>query len=177
MTSFDEDGGDDVSSFDSSADVMIGLVAVVLLAVLMVIPLADFAHTRNLVQEQTVEALTHAGKLTVAGRDAHVFLAMPDRLVLPGSAGREDAIHVDDILDDAGLQARIAKLRRDNAVPVLIVTERGQESAFLVETVLNRLGVPALSRIFLDSSCGYLANDARPASCVQETVLASSDGS
>jgi len=153
-----------LSAFDPGSDVMIGLVAVVLLSVLMLVPLADVAHRHDRTQDRVTGMLERAHDLTLDGQRARVFIAEPDRVVLSGARPR--TVDVDDILNDEGLQEEIAGIFQDESVPVLIITERGQESAFLLETMFHRAGFTDVARIFVDRWCGYLKSPDLLASCL-----------
>lgn len=149
---------------DAGADVMIGLVAVMLCAVMALVPLLNLAGDGHLSQLMITEALGRETEAMVGDHAARVFVASEQGVSLP-----EEGMFVllDALLDDRRLPSEVERTLNSGERPLLLITERGQEAAFLLEGIFSRAGGGQLSRVFLDSSCGYLKAGADREACAQ----------
>ncbi|MEM8837989.1 MAG: hypothetical protein AAGE89_07840 [Pseudomonadota bacterium] len=157
---------DTFDGFDPSVDILVGLVAVVLLATILFLPLADLSERRATTARAVSETLTQDLNLTFEGNPTALFLASADGIeILPR---RDDAppIGLDDILDANVLVARLNDARESQEHPVIFIGERGQEAVFLMERLLERAALERFSRIYLDESCDYLSDTFKPSGCV-----------
>ncbi|MEI2384492.1 hypothetical protein [Breoghania sp. JC706] len=149
--------------FDPGIDILVGLTAVVLMSVIVLLPLANLAQSRNSeiamvidrLMRQEAEGGAHAARLLiVAGRDGATV-----------SGPRPVFVPLDAILDDPLLRARIAAADPEGGVPVLFIEESGQEAAFVLETLFSRAGLASIARVYLDGACGFFRPGHMPARC------------
>ncbi len=156
--------------FDPSVDVLVGLIAIVLLATMLFLSIVDFSKKRETLIKSTEQAIGRNNNLRHNGQPTQVFIARNDALHLIGT--EKTQVTLDEILDSPVLKTALENIKSKIIHPVIFITEKGQESAFLFETVLYQSGIGKFSKIYLDRSCDFFDASARPEICgVPKSVL------
>lgn len=159
----DDRDNDAVVAFDAGIDILVGLIAVILLSVIAILPMANLANSRNSEIDRVMSQIMREQPGASDDNRRLLFLAGREELIVSGPS--PVVIPVDDILDDRWLWSTIKAGVGRGSDPVLFISETGQESAFLLETLLSRAGYPDISRVFLDRTCSFFETDYRPGKC------------
>jgi hypothetical protein len=146
--------------FDPLADLFFSVVAIVVLAVIIILPT---------VRLQAFQAKPDSPpNFEIDGRTATAIRATAAGLIL-GSTG-ETRVALDAIGDDAVLTATLGRTVQAGAPLVVLVEPDGDEADFQLEPMLARAGVKSVTKVRLDPSCDHMRQRTETASC---RVLAS----
>lgn len=138
---------------DPQADLFFTLVAVMLPAILLLLPAARMAQQPERQMAAVADAALAAGT-TVRGERATVFLAQQDGVAF-GPTGR-DRVRLDAMLDDANLRAALESIRAAGTPLLLLIAPDGQEAAFLFEGLAAAHGPRSIAQVRLDRGCAGL---------------------
>ncbi len=149
--------------FDALADIMLGLVAVVLLAPIVIIHVADIAFSSHLRSDHRLTHELETVPITIDGTQAASFIATRSGLLLAG--GNERIFTVSAVVDGPELGAILDRLRNEGRAVLLFVQAGGHESAFHFEARLAREGHTTFSLVRIDSNCGFTKGNAKIRYC------------
>jgi hypothetical protein len=135
---------------DPQADLFFTLVAVVLPAILLLLPAARMAQQPERQSAALADAVLTAGA-KLHGADAAVFLARRDGVAF-GPAGHH-RVGLDAMLDDAGLKAALGSVRAAGKPLLLLIEPDGQEAAFLFDGLAAMHGPRSIAQVRLDRGC------------------------
>jgi hypothetical protein len=130
---------------DPLADLLFSLVAIVILAVIVLIP-AILSHPL-----QALPGVPQKPAFRLNGQEVEPWIAAKQGLLI-GPAHR-DLVPYDRILDDNQLAAKLERLRAAGERLLLIIEPDGLETAFLFESALSLHGPRTIHQIRLDSAC------------------------
>lgn len=134
---------------DPLSDIFFGLVAVILLILCFLLPLA----------RQAPEPVPVPSKFTFEGSEATVILADATGLLFdPNGASRLD-VPLDALYTDGRVIARMQAMKAAGAVPFVVIAQDGHESLFVFETLAAELDLPQVSHIRLPreaSDCRHI---------------------
>jgi hypothetical protein len=155
-------------AFDPLADLLFGLVAIMIPIFAILLPTmrtaADAVPAPNI---EAASALVRAD-LRIDGRPAQPFVAGAQGLKITGEAAR--LVDVERILDDRPLALALQRLR-DQQHPVLLLIEPdGHESAFLFETVAAVHGPARIHQVRIDQACTFVRDPFLAGQCVSTMV-------
>ncbi|WP_375453299.1 hypothetical protein [uncultured Methylobacterium sp.] len=142
--------------YDPFADLLFALVAAVLPAILVLLPVVHQAARSPGAQRPT-------DAVTVRGRPAQPILAGADGLRL-AEDGR--AVPLDRIPDDPALRALLLRLREAGEPLLLIVEPNGLESAFAFEPIAAAYGPPQIEQVRARSTCAAAQEPALARACM-----------
>lgn len=146
---------------DPLADLMFTMIAIVLLALIILLPLAGVASLRS-TQPLSAQKLQQS-KLVVGGQSAVTIAASDQGLSLPGHV--DHLIGLDAIGHDPQLRHLLEGARDRGAPLVLLIDPKGSEAAFELEPVMAAHGPKQIYQVRLDSACGAALSAALRQSC------------
>lgn len=157
------DDNEATDRFDPGIDILVGLIAVILLSVIAILPLAELTNSRNQEINRVLDDLLQGADSAAAEQGQFLILAQTDGVTVSGQP--PFSVPLDDLLDHQALRSKMIAAFNDGTVPVVLIEEKGQESAFLLETLLSHAGFRQISRVFLDRSCAFFISEFRPPKC------------
>jgi hypothetical protein len=150
---FAEEDDDEAAAVDPMADLFFTLVALILPAILLMLPVVGLASgTFPEPSRRAAEALLTAD-LRVGGLPPAAFVASAEGLTIGGDVPR--LITVDALFGDAVIANALAAARNAGAPVLLLVEPGGEESAFLFDSLAAEHGPPAITQVRLDDRCAF----------------------
>ena len=134
---------------DPLADLLLSVAAIIVLAVIAILPTIPGHSRLRDVQAGSIRSLPSSFRLQ--GVAVHPFVAIGQGLVVETASAR--VIPVDRILFDEGLVATLERMREAGETIVLLIDPTGYETAFQFEVMANRYGPTKMRQIRLESEC------------------------
>jgi hypothetical protein len=151
-------------SIDPLADLLFGLVAIIIPIFALLLPTIRMAaNSIPTPNTEAVSALVRTN-LHVDGAPARPFTAGARGISVPGESPRLVALA--DILDDRPLAMALARLRQQGQPLILLIEPDGHESAFLFETVVAAHGPAKLVQVRIEQGCAFVRNEELKAQCL-----------
>jgi len=141
-------------AIDPLADLLLSLVAIVVLAVIVILPAVQRDGARSHAPRQPAASAPSHQVFRLAGRTIEPLVATSQGL-RTGPAP-EDIVAVDRILDDGALAARLQRMRDEGATLLLVIDPDGAEAAFQFEAVASLHGPPRIRQVRRDPACTHL---------------------
>jgi hypothetical protein len=160
---------DDDAPLDPLSDLLFGLVAIVIPAVALMLPLIRMAADSVPARDGQASVSFASGELTFEGGVGASFFATGEGLRIPGEGNR--TVQVDRLLDDRQLAALLRRLKERSEALLLLIEPEGQETAFLFEAVAAVHGPPRMLQVRLDPACAFVRNPDLFRQCVAGTVV------
>ena len=152
-----------VLAFDPLADLLFGVAAILVLAVVVILPTIRPDGT---LRDRSTRRMMQNTELRLDGKAVAPLVAAADGLQLPARAGQAAAvIPLDRILDDAELVGRLEQMRGSGEPLVLLIDGDGLEAAFQFEAVAALYGPPRIRQIRLDADCRFARSQAAARLC------------
>lgn len=147
---------------DPQADLFFTLVAVMLPAILLLLPAARMADDAPAQRtQQMTETLARAG-VNLDGVPAQLFIARADGVAFGPDGATVTAL--DAVQDDPALRAALsAAALRQADPPLLLIEPGGEEAAFLFETLAAAYGPDRIAQVRLERGCAGLRGAAAAA--------------
>lgn len=158
-----EDAEEQEQPLDPLSDLLFGLVAIVIPAVAVMMPLMQVAAGALPERERQAVVSFLGNKFVVDGKSASSILLGKDGLRL--QAEGDQLVTLDRILDDPRLVAHLEQTKRREQPLLLLIEPDGQEAAFLLETVLAARGPSRVFQVRIDSACSFIHNPALFENC------------
>lgn len=162
-----EDADVDIIRFDPFSDVLFGLVAIVIPAIAIMLPLLRAAADAVPARDMRAAVAFVGSELTIEGRSADAFAAAAAGVRVRSQGDR--LVPVDRILDDRGLALELGRLRQLDQPLLLLIEPEGQEAAFLLEAVAAVHGPRRIIQVRLDPACGFVRNPQLRDRCIAAT--------
>ncbi len=160
------DPAEDAGGFDTLADLMLGLVAVVLLAVIILVPLADFAGKAKPAHHARLMREINEIPMTLNGREAISFVATRTGLLLSDGSGKRFGNRA--VIDGPELGALLDRLHNTGKAVLLFIEPGGHDSAFHFESRLAREGHTEFAMVRVDPRCRFASEVSAARYCSQE---------
>ena len=142
--------------FDPLADLFFSVVAIVVLAVIIIVPTVRLNGEAPATEKgpQTIE---------IDGHQVNPIRATSAGL----SFGADGALTValNSIDDDPRLLAALRRARQADLPLLVLIEPDGDEAAFQLEPVLAREGVASITQVRLDAACRHVRAPARAGGC------------
>lgn len=139
---------------DPLSDIFFGLVAVILLILSFLLPLA----------RQAPDPVPVPTKFTYQGAEATIILADAAGLLFdPEGSGRLD-VPLDALYTDSRVMARMQAMKAAGTVPFVVIAQDGHESLFVFETLAAEVDLPQVSHVRLPrqaSDCRHIQEPLR----------------
>ena len=144
-----------VLTADPLADLLLSVAAIVVLAVIVIIPTTRPSFRGGVGSGEALVKSTHlrAGKLPV-----EPILATSHGLII--DADRSAPVPVDQILDSQRLISKLEHMRDTGEPLVLLIDPDGFEAAFLFGTMASAHGPSMLRQVRLDPTCTHVRTPA-----------------
>ncbi|PDT90813.1 hypothetical protein CO669_07505 [Bradyrhizobium sp. Y36] len=133
---------DPVLASDPLADLLLSVAAVIVLAVLAILP--------SLPQRDAAATEAEAG-FQLDGRRVTPWLATGAGLAIDGS--RTDPVPLDRMFSDQSLAAALQVMQRSDGPLVLFIAPDGNEAAFQFEAIASRHGIRQIHQVRLEPGC------------------------
>lgn len=146
-----QDAADRDLPSDPLADLMFTMIAIVLLALIILLPLASFSSPTQS-HSKSARRLENA-RFAIGSKSAVAITASARGLRLPGGGAR--LIGLDAIAGDAALQKLLTRARDRGSPLVVLITPKGSEAAFELEPLLSAYGPKQVYQVRLDQACLY----------------------
>lgn len=144
---------------DTQADLFFTLVAVMLPAILLLLPAARIADDTTVQRaQQAAEALAGAG-MTLDGRTAQLFLA--DGAGIAYGPAASIRVPLAAIQEDPGLRRAMEAAWQDGQPLLVLIAPDGEEAAFLFDAVAARHGPARLAQIRLEPERAHVGASQR----------------
>lgn len=163
----DETEGDESGPrSDPLADLLFGLIAIVIPAIAVMLPMIQVAAGRTAIGRGDAADVVRASDLRIDGRPAGSLVAAKDGVRLDG--GR--LVPLAQLLDDQALRQNLAGLRARGEALLVMIDDGGEEAAFLLETVLAAHGPARILQTRLDPGCRFARGGALADACLARGV-------
>ena len=183
----DQDGGSDAAkrmpfstggeslptlAIDPLADLLFGVVAIVVLAVIIILPTVGTRGVANGAPPSSVGEALVKSKFSLDGRAVEPFMAAARGLRYGPQPS--EIVPLEAILQDSALAARLREIRERGNPLVLMIDPDGSEAAFQFEAVASRDGPARIRQIRLDATCTHAKSAALARFCLAQPNSAAS---
>lgn len=145
---------------DPFADLLFALIAMVLPAILVLLPALHLGAARRPTPETGPAT---ASAVTVGGRPAATIVAEAGGLRLASSGNRR--IPLDAVPDEPALRAALAELRAAETPLLVVIEPAGLEAAFLLEPVAAAHGPDRIAQLRAPTPCAEARDPALARAC------------
>lgn len=140
-------------AIDPLADLLFGVVAIVVLAVIIILPTVGTRGAANAALQSSVGEALIKSRFSLDGRAVQPFMATAAGLRYGPQPSQ--IVPLEAILQDAAVAARLREIRERGDPLVLMIDPGGSEAAFQFEAVASRDGPPRIRQIRLDATCTH----------------------
>jgi hypothetical protein len=152
-----------VLAIDPLADLLFGVAAILVLAVVVILPTVRPDGT---LRDRATRRLVENVELRLGEQRVEPLVAAADGLRLPARADQKAVIvPLDRILDDPELSERLERMRASGEPLVLLIEGDGLETAFQFEAVAASHGPARVRQIRLDADCQFARSPAAGRLC------------
>lgn len=163
-----DDGQDEEAALDPLADLLFGLVAIIVPAVALMLPLISAAAGRVPARDPQAAVAFVSGELKVDGAPATSILASAAGVRIRD--GGDEFVELARILDDERLAGALRRLRTAGKPVLLLIEPDGQEAAFLFEAVAAAHGPDRILQVRVDPACAFVRGPDMVARCVSRAM-------
>jgi hypothetical protein len=154
-------------AIDPLADLLFGVVAIVVLAVIVILPTVNFNSAPKPGTSRFNGESMSSTSFRLDNRPVEPLIATARGLRTGPSPS--DFIPLERILDDKGLAAKLMSMRDRREPLVLLIDPDGDEAAFQFEAVASLNGPPRIRQIRLDTGCAYAKSQALIQYCLAQS--------
>jgi hypothetical protein len=148
-----------ILAIDPLADLLFSLVAIVVLAIIIMLPV--MGRSGAPAPPSMAESLAGSA-MTLGGRAVEPFVARAAGLQI---GHNPDLIPLDAIPQDEALAAKLRDMRARGEPVVLMIDPDGTEAAFLFEPVASLNGPPSMRTVRLDRTCTHARSERLAVAC------------
>jgi hypothetical protein len=148
---------------DPLADLLLSTVAIVVLAMIAILPTLPHHSTPQGHPTSSVAGDPENGSFRLEDRAVEPLVATERGLIIWSQVPRE--IPIDRIFFDESLVARLKRMRSMDDTLVLLIEPNGSEAAFQFEVIANLHGPKKMRQVRLYSECGHAKSEPLPSYC------------
>jgi hypothetical protein len=152
---------------DPLADLLFGVVAIVVLAVIIILPTVGMRGMASAALQGPVGEALIKSKFSLDGRAVEPLVATAAGLRYGPQPS--EIVPLEAILQDAPLAARLRAMRERGDTLVLMIDPDGSEAAFQFEAVASRDGPPRIRQVRLDATCTHAKSAALARFCLAQS--------
>jgi hypothetical protein len=148
---------------DPLADLLLSAVAIIVLAMIAIIPTLPRHHTSQGDPQHSIGGFPADSSFRMQGREVEPLVATAAGLMIASRPAR--LIPVGSIFFDQGLVATLERMRRADETIVLLIEPDGFETAFQFEVIANRHGPKRMRQLRLEAECRPATSEQLPLDC------------
>jgi hypothetical protein len=156
-------------ALDPIADLLFGLVAIIIPVVALMLPLIRMAGEGVPSRDPQAGSAVLAGELTIGAVPAETYVA--EAAGLRARADGDRLVPLNQMLDDRALVAQLEQSKTSNRPLLLLIERDGHEAAFIFESLVAAHGPRRIFQVRVDPACAFVRDPALSATCTSASLV------